>query len=214
MPKATRLPANYKRNVFINCPFDDDYQPLLYGIVFAVNELGFQPRCAKDESNAGKGRFEKIQDLIAECKYSIHDISRVDLDPVNSLPRFNMPLELGLDLGCQRYGRSYHQEKVLLVLDTEQYRYQKYISDLAGRDPVAHHDSDEKIINEVRNWLRLELDPKLMKIPSGAFIYQRYRQFQLSLFSTCAELHWSMNNLPFSDFAWAVADWIDNNPLP
>lgn len=84
--------------------------------------MGFRPRCAEDESNAGKGRIEKIQDLIAECKYSIHDISRVDLDPLNNLPRFNMPLELGLDLGCKRYGTSYHQEKVFLVLDTEQYR--------------------------------------------------------------------------------------------
>jgi hypothetical protein len=188
MAKAPRLPANYERNVFINCPFDGEYQPLFYGI-------------------------EKIQDLIAECKYSIHDISRVDLDPVNSLPRFNMPLELGLDLGCRQYGKPYHQENVVLVLDTEQYRYQKYISDLAGRDPVAHNDSDEQVINEVRNWLRLELDPKLVKTPSGSMIYQRYEQFQLALPSICAKLHWDINNLPFSDFAWAVADWIVNNPI-
>ena len=214
MAKVPRLPANYELNVFINCPFDDQYKPLFYGIVFAVNDMGFRPRCAKDENNAGKGRIEKIQDLIAGCKYSIHDISRVDLDPVNNLPRFNMPLELGLDLGCKQYGKSYHQEKVVLVLDTEQYRYQKYISDLAGRDPVAHHDSEEKVINNVRNWLRLELDPNLVKTPSGSLIYRRYRQFQLALPSICAKLHWDINNLPFSDFAWAVADWIVNNPIP
>jgi hypothetical protein len=214
MAKTPRLPANYDRNVFINCPFDPQYQPLFYGIVFAVNDMGFRPRCAKDESNAGKGRIEKIQDLIAECKYSIHDISRVDLDPLNNLPRFNMPLELGLDLGCKRYGTSYHQEKVFLVLDTEQYRYQKYISDLAGRDPAAHKDSDEQVINEVRNWLRLELDPKLVKTPSGSLIHQRYKQFQLALPSICGKLHWDINDLPFSDFAWAVADWIANNQIP
>ncbi len=168
MAKTPRLPANYDRNVFINCPFDDQYQPLFYAIVFAVNDMGFRSRCAKDESNAGKGRIEKIQDLIAQCKYSIHDISRVDLDPINNLPRFNMPLELGLDLGCKQYGRPYHQEKVILVMDTEQYRYQKYISDLAGRDPVAHHNDDEQVINEVRNWLRRELDPKRVKTPGGS----------------------------------------------
>lgn len=214
MAKTPRLPANYDRNVFINCPFDLEYQPLFYGIVFAVNDMGFRPRCAKDESNAGKGRIEKIQDLIAECKYSIHDISRVDLDTLNNLPRFNMPLELGLDLGCKRYGKSYHQEKVVLVLDTEQYRYQKYISDLAGRDPAAHNDSDERVINEVRNWLRLELDPKLVKTPSGSLINQRYNQFQLALPSICAKLNWDINDLPFSDFAWAVADWIVDNQIP
>lgn len=213
MAKAPRLPANYKRNVFINCPFDSEYQPLFYGIVFAVNDMGFRPRCAKDESNAGKGRIEKIQDLISECKYSIHDISRVDLDPINNLPRFNMPLELGLDLGCKRYGNAYHQEKVILVLDTEDYRYQKYISDLAGRDPAAHHDNIEEVINEVRNWLRLELDPKLAKTPGGSRIYQRYSRFQLALPAICRNLDWDVKKLPFSDFASAVAVWIDKNPL-
>lgn len=214
MPKAPTIPANYERNVFINCPFDDQYQPLFYAIVFAVNDMGFRPRCAKDESNAGRGRIEKIQDLIAECKYSIHDISRVDLDPVNNLPRFNMPLELGLDLGCKQYGKPYHQEKVFLVLDTEQYRYQKYISDLAGRDPDAHHDSVKEVINVVRNWLRRELDPKLFKTPSGALIYQRYQDFHLALPAICGKLNWDISNLPFSDFSWAVADWISNNPIP
>jgi hypothetical protein len=213
MPKALPLPAHYGRNVFVNCPFDDQYQPL-YAIVFAVSDMGFRPRCAKDESNAGKGRIEKIQDLIAECKYSIHDISRVDLDPVNNLPRFNMPLELGLDLGCKQYGNPYQQEKVFLVFDTEQYRYQKYVSDLAGRDPVAHHDSEEEVINNVRNWLRLELDPKLVKTPSGALIYQRYQDFQVALPSICGKLNWDVHSLPFSDFSWAVADWISNNPIP
>jgi len=208
-----RLPANYERNVFINCPFDDEYQPLLYGIVFAVNHMGFTPKCAKDESNAGKGRIEKIQDLISQCKYSIHDISRVELDPVNSLPRFNMSLELGLDLGCKHYGRSHHQEKVLLVFDTEQYRYQKYISDLSGRDPVAHHNSDKEVIAEVRNWLRLELDPRLLKTPGSSLLYQRYKEFQRALPSICGELHWDINDLPFSDFAWSVADWITKNPI-
>lgn len=214
MAKPPRLPANYERNVFINCPFDDEYKSLFYAIVFAVNDLGFQVKCAKDESNAGKSRIEKIQDLIAECKFSIHDLSRVDLDPVNNLPHFNMPFELGLDLGCRRYGKSYHQGKVVLVLETERYRYQKYISDLAGCDAVAHHDSDEEVIDHVRNWLRIELEPKLEKTPSGFLIYQRYQQFQMDLPSICANLYWDVNQLPFSDFSWSVQDWIANNPIP
>ena len=214
MAKSPRLPANYERNVFINCPFDDEYQPLFYAIVFAVHDLGFQAKCTKDESNAGKSRIEKIQDLIAECKFSIHDISRVDLDPVNNLPRFNMPFELGLDIGCKQYGKLYQRKKVILVLETEQYRYQKYISDLAGCDPVAHHNSEGEIIDHVRNWLRMGLDPDLEKTPSGSLIYQRYLQFQVALPSICAKLSWNVHKLPFSDFAWSVRDWIANNPIP
>lgn len=214
MAKPSRLPANYERNVFINCPFDDEYKSLFHAIVFAVNDLGFKVKCAKDESNAGKSRIEKIRDLIAECKFSIHDISRVDLDSVNNLPRFNMPFELGLDLGCRQYGKPYHQGKVLLVLETEQYRYQKYISDLAGCDPVAHHDCEEDVIDHVRNWLRMALDPDSEKTPSGSLIYQRYQQFQVDLPSLCASFNWNADNLPFSDFAWSVARWIARNPIP
>jgi hypothetical protein len=214
MPSVRRLPANYAKNVFINCPFDDEYQPLFNAIVFAVNDIGFRPKSAKDESNAGEVRFNKIQDLIEECKYSIHDISRADIDVVTGFPRFNMPLELGLDLGCKRYGKSYHQEKVLLVLDVEQFRYRDFISDIAGQDIKAHKAEQAEVINVVRDWLRLELDPKLVITPGGPAIYDRYLRFRATLPAICSKLSWDISDLPFSDFSWAVADWINNNPLP
>src|SRR5690349_20912230 len=151
---ATRLRAyNYERDVFINCPFDDQYQPLFYGIVFAVYDMGFRPRCAKDISNAGQTRVSKIQDLIESCKYSIHDISRTELDQNSRLPRFNMPLELGLDLGCKRYGKGKLQGKVLLILDVEPFRYQQFISDIAGQDIEAHSGDVGTAITVVRDWL-------------------------------------------------------------
>jgi hypothetical protein len=214
MPKVRRLPANYAKNVFINCPFDDEYQPLFNAMVFAVNDMGFRPKSAKDESNAGDIRFNKIQDLIEECKYSIHDISRADIDAATGFPRFNMPLELGLDLGCKRYGKSHHQEKVLLVLDIEQFRYRDFISDIAGQDIKAHRAEPAEVINVVRDWLRLELDPKLVITPGGPAIHDRYIRFHATLPSICTKLSWDIDDLPFSDFSWAVADWIDNNPLP
>jgi len=214
MPKVARLPANYAKNVFINCPFDDVYEPIFNAIVFAVNDMGFRPKSAKDESNAGNVRFNKIQDLISECKYSIHDISRTELDATTGLPRFNMPLELGLDLGCKRYGKSYHQEKVILVLDVNRFRYRDFISDIAGQDIEGHGSREQEAINAVRNWLRLELDPRLVITPGGETIYRRYTNFQATLPAICAKLAWDIGDLPFSDFSWAVADWIANNPLP
>jgi len=124
-----------------------------------------------------------------------------------------MPLELGLDLGCKRYGKPYLQEKVMLILDVEQFRYRDFISDIAGQDIKAHRAEQAEVINVVRNWLRLELDPKLVITPGGAVIYERYTRFQTTLPAIAAKLSWDINNLPFSDFCWAVADWIDNNPL-
>jgi hypothetical protein len=212
MPKLLR-PKEYDRSVFINCPFDDLYKPLFHAIVFTVYDMGFKPTCAKDVSNAGQPRFNKIQDLIEDCKYSIHDISRTEVDAINSLPRFNMPLELGLDLGCKRYGRAHLQEKVILVLDFERYRFQRFISDIAGQDIDTHENNEEQAINAVRNWLRLELDPKLVKTPSGSMIYARYQTFQNILPSICAALNWDINNLPFSDYSWSAYDWINKNSI-
>lgn len=123
-----------------------------------------------------------------------------------------MPLELGLDLGCKRYGKAYLQEKVILVLDFEPYRFQRFISDIAGQDIDTHENDQRQAVNAVRNWLRLELDPKLVRTPSGGAIYDRYEAFQVILPSICAKLNWDITALPFSDFSWAVYDWITNNP--
>jgi hypothetical protein len=106
---AKPTPAKqYSQNVFINCPFDKEYSSLFDAIVFAVHDMGFRPRCALEARNAGQFRLEKILEIISQCKYSIHDLSRTELDPENRLPRFNMPFELGLDLGCKKFGSAAH----------------------------------------------------------------------------------------------------------
>ena len=140
MPKARvkKIPLGFDKNVFINCPFDDKYQPLFRAIIFTVHDMGFRARCALEASNAGNVRIDKIQNIIAECKYSIHDLSRTQLDKTHRLPRFNMPLELGIDLGCKRFGKEHEQEKVVLVMDIERFRYQRFISDISGQDVYAH----------------------------------------------------------------------------
>jgi hypothetical protein len=199
--------------VFINCPFDRRYTPLFNAIVFAVQDVGFRPRCALEASNAGQFRLNKIMDIIAECKYGIHDLSRTELDVASELPRFNMPLELGLDLGCRRFGRSHHQEKVCLIMDIEPYRYRQFISDISGQDIQAHNGEERKVIEIVRDWLRLELDPHTVIIPSGARLYRRYQEFHHALPAICAKLNWEAESLPFADFSFAVATWINVNPL-
>ncbi len=91
-------------NIFINCPFDPSYKPIFEALIFAIYDLGFVARCALEFDDASTNRFQKISDLIAESPYGVHDISFVKLDKVTKLPRFNMPLELGLFLGCKHYG--------------------------------------------------------------------------------------------------------------
>lgn len=208
-----KAPANFERNVFINCPFDEPYEPLFNAIVFAVHENGFRPRCALEASNAGQFRLNKIMDIISECKYSIHDLSRTELDRATRLPRFNMPLELGLDLGCRRFGLAFQKEKISLVLDLEEHRYETFISDIKGQDIFAHEGSVKKVIEVVRDWLRNELDPRVVIIPDGEKIHQRYVDFQKGLPLICAKLKWNPEKLPFADFSFAVATWISENPI-
>ncbi len=90
--------------VFINCPFSADYAEKFNAITFTVIRSGFTPRCAREADDAGEIRFEKICRIIRDCGQGVHDISRTEPDPHSGLPRFNMPLELGLFLGARKFG--------------------------------------------------------------------------------------------------------------
>ena len=99
------MPAAPSASVFINCPFDRQYQPLFDAVVFCVVACGFEPRCTLELTDAGEVRIENIYRLIGQCNHSIHDISRTEVDDQPyQLPRFNMPLELGIFLGAKRFG--------------------------------------------------------------------------------------------------------------
>lgn len=200
--------TQYGQNVFINCPFDSTYQPFFDAIVFAVQIAGFKPRCAREESNAAKVRLQKIMDIISECKYGIHDLSKTELGS-NGLPRFNMPLELGLDLGAKRFGTMRQRAKSLLVLDKDQYRYQKFISDINGQDISPHSGSIKKAINQVRNWLSTESGIDTMS--GGDYMYWRYRAFQRELPELCKQWNRNIKKLTFGDFAHIVRIWLEEN---
>lgn len=200
------MPAHYEDNVFINCPFDDEYKPIFDAVIFAVHDAGFIARCALEVSDAAQNRYEKIVEIISECKYGIHDISRTELDPQNLLPRFNMPLELGIFLGCRKFGNAKHRMKVCLILDREPYRYQKFISDIAGQDIFSHDNDPKKAIDKVRNWLRTA--SKRTSIPGGGKIYERYTQFEKDLPNICKELNIQIKELTFVDFTYVVTEWL------
>src|SRR5512147_1544139 len=147
---AERTPR-FADSVFINCPFDHDYWSLFEAMVFCIVDCGFVPRCSLEHPDSGEARVRRIYRLIRSSQYSIHDISRVELTP--DLPRFNMPFELGLDLGSREFGRGTARRKRCLILDSEPYRYQRVLSDIAGQDIRAHSNSPERVIDIVRNWL-------------------------------------------------------------
>ena len=79
---------DYNDSVFINCPFDAEFMPLLRALVFTIYRCGFYPVSALVEDDGTDNRLNKIERLIGNCKYGVHDISRIELND-HGLPRFN-----------------------------------------------------------------------------------------------------------------------------
>lgn len=127
------MTSNQAQDVFINCPFDDDYKPLFEALVFTITASSYRVRCALEEDNAADIRLVRLYKLINESAKSVHDLSRVELNPAG-MPRFNMPFELGLFSGAKRFGSRSHRTKSALVMIREPYRLPVYFSDFAGAD--------------------------------------------------------------------------------
>jgi hypothetical protein len=194
------------KDVFINCPFDPSYKPIFEAILFTIYDLGFVARCALQEDDGGEIRLSKIERMIEECKYGIHDLSAVALDAATGLPRFNMPLELGLFLGCKRFGDERQRKKACLILDSDRYRYRAFVSDISGQDIHAHGGSPHQAIVEVRNWLvGVSNRPGL---PGGAEIAERYDRFNADLPGLCAEVKREPTDLIFLDLSELITTWL------
>lgn len=192
-------------DVFINCPFDADYAPIFQALVFTVQACRFTPRCARELDDAGQTRIEKLYRLIEDCRYGVHDLSRTELDPVNNLPRFNMPLELGLFLGARRFGDDEQTRKRALILDIEPYRYQRFISDLAGVDIHAHGGQIDAAIRELRDWLA---NVSRRKLPSAQQIVRIHNQFRADLPAIAARLEFDPAAIPYVDYERIVVGWL------
>lgn len=147
------MPSEFERSVFVNCPFDEEFRPVLEAILFCVIDCGLSPRIATERLDSGEVRLDKIVSLIRACKYSIHDLSRVQAAEAGEFARLNMPFELGVDFGVASSGSRKYSTKRLLVTANEQYKYQAAISDIAGWDIRSHNNEYATAFRAVRDWL-------------------------------------------------------------
>jgi hypothetical protein len=198
----------FETNIFINCPFDDDYRTLLRPLLFSVVYFGFDPKISQTQSSSVI-RIKQIIGHIKESKFSIHDLSRSKPMNRNELPRFNMPYELGLDIGCAEFGTKKLKEKRILILETDRYHYQKVLSDIAGQD-IENHDNDPATsIKKVRNWLSAV--GSTQTYPGGNAVWIAYNQFFSDITDTLSSNGFTddeIENMPVSDFIKFSKDWI------
>jgi hypothetical protein len=198
----------FKDNVFVNCPFDDGYLPLLRPLLFTVIDLGFTPRIALERLDSGKPRFDKIVTLIKQSKYAIHDLSRIQSSKIGEFFRLNMPFELGLDVGCSLFMGGQWSGKRCLILEAEKFRYQAAISDLSNSDIAVHNNQPIDILTEVRHWLNNEAK---LRTAGPAKLWGRFNDFMADNYDHLKERGFSdvdVEKLPVGELIDCMQTWV------
>ena len=135
--------------VFLNIPYDQGFRSLYVAYIVGLVCLGFEPRVTLGLPD-GTRRLDKILEEIQGCRYSIHDLSRVELDrkPPFATPRFNMPFELGLAVAWEKLNPVDH---TWFVFEAKAFRVLKSLSDLNGTDPRIHGNQPVGVMRELSN---------------------------------------------------------------
>jgi hypothetical protein len=143
-----RLPKFEPKWVFLNIPYDREFEHLYVAYIVALNALDLRPKTTLGIPS-GERRLDRILTLIATCKYSVHDLSRVQLDrTAPRTPRFNMPFELGLAVAWSTMNPDRHN---WIVCETQERRLLKSLSDINGTDPHIHQGTVKGLMREMCN---------------------------------------------------------------
>lgn len=138
-----------RTEVFLNIPYDKKFERLFLAYIAGISAFGLIPRATLEITDSTR-RLNKIIKLIGACEYSIHDLSRVQLDARKPrVPRFNMPFELGL---CVADGmRAERGKQNWFVFEAVEQRMEKSVSDLKGTDPKIHEGRIDGVFRELCN---------------------------------------------------------------
>jgi hypothetical protein len=123
-------------------------------------------------------------------------------------PRFNMPFECGIDFGLRMSSHEFGVKK-FLILEREQHRYHKVISDISGNDIKAHKNEPEQVVKVIRDWFK----PTKPEIPRHKEIWLAYNEFEYDYEQILLEEDYDpkdINSLTFSDIIENMVAWIAN----
>jgi hypothetical protein len=198
----------FDRSVFVNCPFDEEFAPILQAISFCIVYMGLYPRLAPENADNAVARLDRIIELIKASKFGIHDLTRCKSETVGEYARMNMPFELGLDFAVRGFPEAPLDQKSILVLEHTRYDFQKALSDISGWDIRAHGGDFGRAVRHVRSWLIAQAGAA----PAGAALIQgKYIAFQ--------EWYWErelaagsseedIREYPTAELIRAMHDWV------
>jgi hypothetical protein len=142
VPRSKRI-----ESVFLNIPYDGPFENLYLAYIVGLTQLGLRINATLAVPN--QGRLEAIIGLIEQSNFSIHDLSRIELS--SGIPRFNMPVELGLALYRSWITKGRHR---VYIFESNRYRAQSSTSDVNGIDPEIHHGTPKGLMAGLRNIFR------------------------------------------------------------
>jgi len=162
VPRRRRI-----ESVFLNIPYDKGFEELYLAYIVGLTQLGLRVNATIAVPN--QGRLETIIGLIGESNFSIHDLSRIQ--PSKGIPRFNMPVELGLALYHSHVTKGMHR---VYVFESKPYRAQRSTSDINGIDPQIHNGTAKGVMAGLRNIFRQPGD--VTTVPEMLISYRAVRE--------------------------------------
>jgi hypothetical protein len=155
--------------VFLNIPYDKKFERLFLAYIAGISAFGMLPHATLEIPDSSR-RLEKILKLERSCEYSVHDLSRVQLDAIKPrVPRFNMPFELGLCVADAN--RREGQQQNWFVFEAVANRVDKSLSDLKGTDAKIHGATVRGVLSALcdvfRRPGRQPTVPQMMQIYRG-----------------------------------------------
>jgi hypothetical protein len=119
-----------------------------------------------------------------------------------------MPFELGIEVGCRSVGGKFAVKRCL-VLERDIYRYQSFISDIAGNDIKCHEGSPEKLIKQLRTWFVRNGTT----LPSGSKIWISFNEFYEAFQMQASEQGYTgedIDEMPVSEFINFVREFCNS----
>lgn len=169
------------RSVYINCPFDPNYAPVLDAVVLSILGCGYLPRIAFEDGSSDELRINRIISAIISSRYSFHDLVRCQGEGFSNLSRFNMPLELGIALGIKSILAQNDIRHEWFAVVPSHHDYSEYASNLKGYDLKEYDGSEQDLIYKIMCWLHAKPYrplPQLSDIDPAVIIraMPKYRQ--------------------------------------
>lgn len=160
--RTKRTASNVSDWVFLNIPYDEEFEPLCLAYIAGLCGFGLIPRAVLEIPESER-RLNRILSLIRHCRISFHDLSRVELDLKRPrTPRFNMPFELGLAVAWQWIADPSHS---WYVFEAKARRVQKSLSDLNGTEICIHRCRPRGVFQQLTNVLiRMRHRPTVIEL--------------------------------------------------